>query len=400
MQFRRSGQRDERRRRVMIEERIADTESGDDSTSRAPAASADDAAASPARRYTHEALADRQPRITDLLPKRPWTLTVLVLAGLTLVAGVLALAGGCRTWAAAISRNDLSAFDLAVRGNVAAWLSSLLLTLAAAGSVFIFALRRHKVDDYRGRYRLWLWAAAALLLGSIDATSHLHNIARGLLVALTGTTLYGDGAIWWMIVYAVGFGALAVRLLIEMWQCRASAVAWASAAACYAIAAAVSLNLVLANVEVLNVLVKSAATMLGHLGLLFTVVFYARHVHLDAQGQLPVRAERKKREKTRRTASPSPPPSSAEEEPAEEATRPIKRRERGTVTRVDAAHEPNTTPRKRTDLETAPAADERDAEDDAAESDDESDDHDGEQLSRSERRRLRKKMRRDQRQSS
>ncbi len=392
MQFRRSGQRDERRRRVMIEERIADAESADEQAARTPAKSAEGAAATSARRYTPAALADHQPRITDFLPKRPWTLAVLVLTGLTLIAGVLALAAAGGTWAGTISRGDLSALDLAVRGNVAAWLSSLLLTLAAAGSAFIFVLRQHKVDDYRGRYRLWLWAAAALLLGSIDATAHVHNITRGLLVTLTGTKLYGDGSIWWMIVCAVVFGALAVRVLIEIWPCRASATAWISAAVCYAMAAVVSLNLILANSEALNVMARSAATMLGHLGVLFAVVFYARHVFLDAQGQLPVVSVRKKR--SRRVQAPSP--SKVNEEPVEESPRPVKRRERGTLTRVDAAHETSTTPRKRTDLETAPAADEVET----ADSDDSSDESESEQLSRAERRRLRKKMRRDQRQSN
>ena len=62
-----------------------------------------------------------------------------------------------------LPRDGLAAIDAGAAGNLAAWFSSCLLLMAAACSLQIYNLRRHKIDDYRGRYRIWVWAAIALL---------------------------------------------------------------------------------------------------------------------------------------------------------------------------------------------------------------------------------------------
>src|SRR5204863_398638 len=68
----------------------------------------------------------------------------------------------------------LAALDVAARGSLAAWYASVLLLAATGWSFIVFAIRAHRVDDYRGRYRVWLWTTAALAWLSLDeATGRL-----------------------------------------------------------------------------------------------------------------------------------------------------------------------------------------------------------------------------------
>src|SRR5205823_14278964 len=53
----------------------------------------------------------------------------------------------------------IAAFDLDGEGSLGAGFSAALLALSGVTAVLIYTLRRHRLDDYRGRYRLWLWAA-------------------------------------------------------------------------------------------------------------------------------------------------------------------------------------------------------------------------------------------------
>ena len=57
------------------------------------------------------------------------------------------------------------------------WLSSLLArTWQVLGSLLIYSIRRHKLDDYRGHYRWWLVAGIAWLVMSVDAITGLHDL--------------------------------------------------------------------------------------------------------------------------------------------------------------------------------------------------------------------------------
>ena len=55
-------------------------------------------------------------------------------------------------------------------GSLASWFASTLLMWTAAGAVLTFLIRRHRTDDYRGSYYVWLWATIALVLASIAAS--------------------------------------------------------------------------------------------------------------------------------------------------------------------------------------------------------------------------------------
>jgi hypothetical protein len=290
MQFRRSGQRDERRRRVLMEEALA----ASDGEAAAATPRASRSAAAAGRRYSDAARPERQPRVTDLVPLRRWTLTVLLLALLSIPAALIGLDGEVGGWSRTVGRANLAALDLDARGSLASWFGSLLLSAAAAGSVLIFLLRRHKVDDYRGRYRFWLWAAAVLVLGSIDATTGLRHVFSGLLARTTGWLAAGDGAAWSLILGAVLFGTLALRGAIEIRHSRGALAALLLAVTAYSAGAAAFAHW-LPLPGPLATLAGHAALLLGHVLVLYCVLVFARHVLLDAQGKLPHRAAKAKR---------------------------------------------------------------------------------------------------------
>ena len=128
------------------------------------------------------------------------------------------------------------AFDPAAAGSLARWFSALLLLAGTAAASAVYSVRRHKLDDYQGRYRIWAWAAACCFLAATDTAAPLHAGFSELMSGLTGTRLLGDGSIWWIAPAVLLLGAVGSRLLVDMWECRASSGAAMLAVGCYAVA--------------------------------------------------------------------------------------------------------------------------------------------------------------------
>jgi hypothetical protein len=258
------------------------------------------------------------------------------------------------------------------------WLSSLFLLVATAGSVMVYALRRHRLDDYRGRYRVWRWAALACLIASIDATTGLHRAVSWALQDLAQTPLYGDGSIWWLLVFSAVFGIGIVRMLIEVRGSFAAALSLLIASAAYVSGALIGLHLLLPGWGLLAELIQTSCVMVGHLHVALAVAAYSRYVHRGAQRELP------------RESEADTPESSEEEPPARPAPARSRSRRSGGSVRVDAAHE-TAAKKPRTDLDTITDIDFEPVTNEDVATDDST------RLSKSERRRLRKENRRKRR---
>ena len=83
----------------------------------------------------------------------------------------------------------VAALDLAAKGSLGCWFSSLLLVAASAAALLVYSVRRHRTDDYQGRYRIWLSAAAVCFLLATDQAASLREAFRDLMIVLTGTPL-------------------------------------------------------------------------------------------------------------------------------------------------------------------------------------------------------------------
>jgi len=298
MEFRRGGQSNQRRRRVLKEDAGGDAPAGSEPAAEPAPRRRRRSSALASRTYTDAALVENQPRITDLIPQRLWTLAVTVLSALAAVALVLALYAHSDWGARWLGEQNLAALHPMTRGSLSSWLSSALLGLAAIGSVAVFSIRRHRIDDYKGRYRVWLGMSAVCLLASIDATTALHRVPQQALQVVAtryaaGTSLGEYPGFWWIAFNLAAVVAIAARLSVEVRR-SAGAAGWVVvAAASYLAAGAVELEFFTTPSPFVDVLMQAAAKLFADAALLFAVTAYARYVYLDSQGILAQRrAER------------------------------------------------------------------------------------------------------------
>lgn len=393
MDFRRSAQLDDRRRRVLMEEVTAPADG--ENVPAAPSTRRQ------VRAYPDGVLDQRQPRITDLVPLRPFWMAVLLLTLLTGVAAIETLYICWRTTpvpartadAVALDSRLMSAIDLSSRGNLASWYSALLLAAGACGAALVFSIRCHRVDDYRGRYRVWLWSIAALLWGSLDAGTGIHESIGGAMAYAASAPQLAD--VCWLSLYLVVFGALAIRLGIETWHAVGSFSTLSIAAVLYLVAGMTAVGwLPLPGYVVANVL-GTSLTMLAHVTLLAGLVLYARHVHLDAQGKLPLRLQTQGPKPKRKSRAKLAVVSSDEEKELAKEKKPAAKTSSGAASGGTATSASSPQPGARPGPLAAKVAAtvSHDEDDDEGEAGDDGD----EPLSKSERRRLKKMMRQQRR---
>ncbi len=287
MEFRRSGQRDGRRRRVLNDGYLtsaARRSSGSKGDRRKREAQRPEASRS--LHYGDAEFMDEQFRLTDLVPSRLGVYLAILVVGLGIVAGLEGLYLWMPRLAAFTSDGRVAAFDLDGEGSLAVWFSS--MTLAAAGlvAVLVFTVRRHRKDDYQGRYRVWLWAAMCFTLMSLDETASLHEGFKEMMTLVTGSSVFGDGSIWWVTAYFFLLGAVGTRLVVDMRECFLSTATILAAAACYLAAVGAQLGFILPESGARGIMVEEGAEMVANLLLLLAMGLHARHVILDAQGLL------------------------------------------------------------------------------------------------------------------
>jgi len=183
----------------------------------------------------------------------------------------------------------VAAFDLDGEGGLAVWFSCALLASASLVALLVYSVRRHRLDDYHARYRVWLWAAACWLLMSLDEGASLHEGFKEFMTAVTGRRILGDGSVWWVGAYLIVLGTVGMRLLLEMRPCRTSRAALGGAAAAFATAVVAQLQWIMPQTGLRGVMVEEGCEMLGDLLLLLSMALHARFVILQAQGVLPSR---------------------------------------------------------------------------------------------------------------
>jgi len=323
MQFR-SGQRDERRRRVLLDERLASSE-GQTEPSESAKPDRAEAQGSVSKVYSDAALTRQQPPITCLIPTRPWTLLVLGLLGAGAVLSVQALYGHVYLRLAPAWQVHLEMLDPAARGSLASWMSSLILFLAALAALLAFTIRRHRLDDYHGRYQVWMWAANGLLLASLDAATGLHVAINALVEPWLGS-LPQAGA-WGVVFLSAGFGLLLARMVLEAWGCRSATGVLMLASCLYAAALTLRLHPAVAHAEPLWRMAHAISLLTAHACLLYSIMLFCRHVYLQAQGGTGVAAPKRKR---------SQPPKPA---PSERGSAPATAPPAAKNVRIDAPHQ-------------------------------------------------------------
>jgi len=200
--------------------------------------------------YSPEALPEHQPSLATLLPTGlggfaiASTVLLVVLAAAVGVGLWEAVAGGplfgrdATRFAAtlAAARRCLAVHSFLSLGG---WLAQISLVAATATALIVRLMRRHRRDDYRGRYRAWGWLAGLFTLTACAGTVPLGEFFAAFVTDATGISLGPNGVGWWVLAAGllyVGVGLWAVLPLHEraatgLWLSLCLS-AWAAAAAC------------------------------------------------------------------------------------------------------------------------------------------------------------------------
>ncbi len=299
MDFRRNGSRDERRRRVLMEdaqvESVATDETESPPVKRQRSKNAEGAPT--AKRYPPASLANGQPRIADLLPKRRLTLWLWIIAAGCLISALTALDLNRDFAQARFPTISFSAFELGSAGSLARWLSSIIFVWAAFASIQVYVIRRHRNDDYRGGYRLWLWTACILLLASVDVNTSLHHLVGELLALFVQSP--GHSRHLGFVVAGVGGGFVALRMLWEIKASRGSLAALVFAIGCYCTSMVLSFSTLIEAPR--NITLAWAAALSAHSFVLISIGCFGRYILLEAKGELVER-----RRKTKETVTGAP----------------------------------------------------------------------------------------------
>ena len=291
--FRRCGLRDDRRRRLLTD----DLSDPDDAS---PCRVWPDDGTPPRKSeyYGNAEFLERQWQLLDLVPRRLLVLTLLLLAGAAVIAGLEAAyawmlervaAGNTVTVGNAVAAGNTvaAALDIGAKGSLACWFSSLTLLAASVAAVLVYTVRRHRTDDYQGRYRVWLWAGGCWFLMATDQAASLREGFRAAMIGWTGTPLLRDGTLWWVVIYVLVFGAVGSRLLLDMRPSRLSIGALGAAAIAYGLAMASHLGWTPVGTAAGEVMFRVGSEMAGQLMLLTAMGLHVRYVLLDAQGLVP-----------------------------------------------------------------------------------------------------------------
>ena len=228
---------------------------------------------------------EQQPYAAKLIPTRGLVFVVLLGLGIGVVAALELL----YLWVPQITHSAsrrIAAFDLSGPGSLATWFRSILAAWAGVWAILVYSIRRFKVDDYRGRYRIWLWVALACWLMSLDQTAQLRWAFRDLMVATTGVPVSGTGAFWWIVPYVLISAAVGVPLLAEMRPSRLSTTTIVLAALCYLLATAARFDWFVVDDQRQRVMIEHGAIVFGNFLFFIAITLYSRHVLLDAQGLL------------------------------------------------------------------------------------------------------------------
>lgn len=204
--------------------------------------------------YDPDALPEKQRGPAVLLPTGLGGLSLVIAAVLVPLGGIVAatcsgplfgrdlfVGGGrfARTVAAAGA-----VFDPLGIASLQIWLAQTLLVAAAGVALIVRLMRRHRRDDFNGRFRAWGWMAFVLVATACDGVVPVGRLVAAVFSDATGIVLGPSGIGWWvaissLVVVAVSLWAvlpLHERLATSIWLSLAVA-AWGASAAATCLAA-------------------------------------------------------------------------------------------------------------------------------------------------------------------
>lgn len=236
-----------------------------------------------APRYGEMAGVENHPQITDYVPRRKRAVLGTLATGAA-VAAAAELLTHAAPHVAATGVAPLGPLAAKLAGGLTAWTSAVALLAIAGLARLVWSLRRHRVDDVRGRYRVWRWVAWGSLAGSLNAVVGAHQAISAIAVAMTGWSITAAAAEWWLAPLALVGAWIGVRLAMEMGESRSALSMVAAGTICHGLAAAGMLGWTPAPLGEWADVLTVSLPLAGHTFALAGMMMFARYVVLDVQG--------------------------------------------------------------------------------------------------------------------
>jgi hypothetical protein len=218
--------------------------------------------------------------------------TLVFAMGLIVIAALLS----AYTWLPELSKHlpaeSLAPLDLAADHNLAVWFASLFLVSNMQLALLVYSVRKHRVDDYHGRYRVWLAMAAASLVASVDLATGVSRLLKVALAPAARWCGVAEHYGLWTVLGVLGV-YLSVRLVLETRRSSLALVTFLFAAISLAVPLTMSDRMFTFNLPLHATMFRVGLHLLGCLLLLAGTMLFARHVMLDVEGKLPERKARK-----------------------------------------------------------------------------------------------------------
>lgn len=198
--------------------------------------------------YDPVALPERQPAVATLLPTRLGSLTATATGIVLALAATLApglheplFAPLSRAAAPRFTRSIATAascFDADTMLSLAGWLGQMLLVIAAGVALIVRFMRRHRRDDFAGRYRAWGWLACLFVAASCTAQVPVGRAVATFITEATGIAFGPAGYGWWVALASTVCGGVSLWAVLPLHERAATAIwltgglsAWSAAAA-------------------------------------------------------------------------------------------------------------------------------------------------------------------------
>jgi hypothetical protein len=238
-----------------------------------------------------------QQRVVQLIPVRRG----MVAAALTCLWCGFAILVGLHYWLHVVPLNAnkwnfallpiARLFDLSGWNSISQWLSCQLWLLTAIAAGMTLNLRRHKLDDYRARYRVWGVVALVALFLHFDAgTSTLLLLGHTLDPWARAEIGYGG----WPLVLATTaslVGMLGIRLCSELKTVPASVSSWLIGLLAVAGSSLLGTGLIKTTWDPAMLRLLSGSLWLGGaLAVFQAIAMYLRHTYIQAQKRFLTRS--------------------------------------------------------------------------------------------------------------
>jgi len=167
---------------------------------------------------------------------------------------------------------------------LASWVSSVLLLMLCVGSIQVYLIRRFKADDYKGRYKIWLWVAAIAAVLSFEQATGAHRLLQSVVDRFATAAPWNQASLWWMMIVSVVASYVGIRLFFELSSNLGSFALFVLTAMGYGVVVCSRWESML-GASYLTSAEGQSVSLLGANLLMTTVVWiYARTVYLSAQG--------------------------------------------------------------------------------------------------------------------